>query len=99
MPDVQLPPVLKTASKSKKASALNQALKPARIRAKLKPRVIVPAAPIPYVSTFAIGDGIAHPQFGAGIVTEIDGEKLTIDFANRGTKQIIDYYVQRRKTA
>jgi PcrA/UvrD helicase-like protein len=95
MPDVQLPPVSKTASKSKKASALNQVLKPARIRAK----VVVATAPIPYVSTFAIGDEIAHPQFGAGTVTEIDGEKLTIDFANRGTKQIIDYYVQRRKTA
>jgi hypothetical protein len=30
-------------------------------------------------------------------VTEIDEEKLTINFASRGTKQIIDYYVKRSK--
>ncbi len=89
----------KVASKTKKAAALNQGLKPPRIRAKPKPRVAATATPVPYVSAFAVGDNISHPQFGAGTVTEVDGEKLTIDFANRGTKQIIDYYVQRRKAA
>jgi PcrA/UvrD tudor domain len=52
---------------------------------------------IPYLSAFAIGDHVSHLQFGEGTVTEIDGRKLTIDFANRGTKQIVDDYVKRRK--
>jgi hypothetical protein len=30
-----------------------------------------------------------------GTVTEIDDAKLTIAFAGRGTKQIVDYYVKR----
>jgi hypothetical protein len=34
---------------------------------------------------------------GEGTVTAIDDAKLTIGFASRGTKQIIDYYVKRSK--
>jgi hypothetical protein len=69
-----------------------------RARARLKPKAQPAAtAPIPYVSPFSIGDHISHPQFGEGTVTEIDDVKLTIDFASRGTKQIIDHYVKRSK--
>jgi hypothetical protein len=70
-----------------------------RARAPIKPKPNLPAvAPYtPYVSAFAIGDHVSHLQFGEGTVTEIDGRTLTIDFANRGTKQIVDDYVRRRK--
>jgi DNA helicase-2/ATP-dependent DNA helicase PcrA len=95
MPDVQPPPATKVAGKSKKAKALDQGVKPARKRAQPNPV----AVSVPYVSAFAIGDRIWHPQFGEGTVTAIDDAKLTIAFASRGTKQIIDYYVERYKAA
>jgi DNA helicase-2/ATP-dependent DNA helicase PcrA len=48
------------------------------------------------VSEFAPGDSVSHPKFGSGIVKEIDGDKLTIEFTGKITKQIVDYYVKRR---
>ena len=89
---MQVPPPLKAAKKHK---SRGQGLKPARTRVKAKSLPLAAAAYVPYVSAFTIGDHISHPQFGAGIVTQIDDAKLTIDFATRGTKQIIDYFVQR----
>ena len=98
MPDVASPPVPKVAAKPSRPKAPGQGLK--RAAARVKPKA-QPAAtvPIPYVSPFSIGDHISHPQFGEGTVTGIDEAKLTIDFATRGTKQIIDYYVKRSKPA
>jgi Protein of unknown function (DUF3553) len=101
MPDVASPPVPKVVTKPSKPKAPGpkapgQGLK--RATARVKPKAQPAAtAPIPYVSPFSIGDHISHPQFGEGTVTGIDDAKLTIDFANRGTKQIIDYYVKRSK--
>jgi DNA helicase-2/ATP-dependent DNA helicase PcrA len=45
---------------------------------------------------YAIGDRVSHQQFGGGVITALDGEKLTIKFGDGRTKQIIDYYVKRR---
>ena len=42
-----------------------------------------------------VGDAVSHPQFGEGIVTEINLDKLTINFADGRVKQIVDYYVKR----
>jgi hypothetical protein len=95
MPDVASTAAPKAVAKPNDAETPNRGLKRTRVRAKPKPRPV--AAPIPYVSPFAIGDRISHPQFGEGTVTEIDDAKLTIDFASRGTKQIIDDYVKRSK--
>jgi DNA helicase II / ATP-dependent DNA helicase PcrA len=85
-------PLPKAVKKSKTHSASNQGLKRT---IKSEPPPI--AADIPYVSAFAIGDHVSHVQFGEGSVTEIDGAKLTINFASRGTKQIVDYYVSLPK--
>jgi hypothetical protein len=46
---------------------------------------------------YAIGDDIAHPMFGDGTVTDTDGDKLMIKFADGRVKQILDYYVKRRR--
>ena len=89
-------PAPKVVTKTSKPKAPGQGLKRATARVKPKAHPAV-TAPIPYVSPFSIGDHISHPQFGEGTVTEIDDAKLTIDFASRGTKQIIDYYVKRSK--
>ncbi len=53
----------------------------------------------PTVATteYTIGDDVAHPQFGDGTVTDTEGDKLTIKFADGRIKQIVDYYVKRRK--
>ena len=97
MPDMASPSVPKVVTKPSKAKAPNQGLKRTTARTKPKPHPTAVTAPIPYVSPFAIGNHISHPQFGEGTVTEIDDAKLTINFASRGTKQIIDYYVKRSK--
>jgi hypothetical protein len=48
-------------------------------------------------SKFVIGDDVVHPQFGDGDVTDIEGDKLTITFADGRVKKIVDYYVRGRK--
>lgn len=96
MPDVASPPVPKAATKPSKPKAPDRGLKRATARVKPKAQAAV-TAPIPYVTPFSIGDHISHPLFGEGTVTAIDDAKLTIDFASRGTKQIIDYYVKPSK--
>jgi DNA helicase-2/ATP-dependent DNA helicase PcrA len=63
-------------------------------KAQLAARKEIQAAPV--VSDYAIGDDVIHPQFGDGAVTAIEGEKLTIKFADGRVKQILDYYVKRR---
>ena len=97
MSDVLSPPAPKVAAgQGKKARTPRRGLEGAKIRVKPKTRSAAVAADIAYVSAFAIGDHISHPQFGEGTVTEIDATKLTINFASRGTRQIIDGYVERR---
>jgi hypothetical protein len=56
------------------------------------------AAQVPaYVSGYAVGDHISHPMFGDGTVTAIDRNKLTVEFPDSVTKQIIDGYVKHRR--
>jgi hypothetical protein len=97
MPDVAPPPAPKVVT----PKVVAKPSKPkGRATARVKPKAqAAVTAPISYVSPFSIGDHISHPQFGEGTVTEIEDAKLTIDFASRGTKQIIDYYVKRSKEA
>jgi hypothetical protein len=45
---------------------------------------------------YATGDLVSHPLFGDGAVTAIVDDKLTIDFGDRGIKQIVHYYVDHR---
>jgi hypothetical protein len=45
---------------------------------------------------YVAGDLVSHPLFGDGAVTAIDDDKLTIDFVDRGVKQIVHDYVERR---
>ena len=56
----------------------------------------MPAA-IAYVSKYTVGDQISHPMFGDGTVTAITANKLTIEFPDSVTKQIVDGYVSPRQ--
>jgi hypothetical protein len=49
-------------------------------------------------SKYTVGDHISHPMFGHGTVTAIDERKLTIEFPESVTKEIIDAYVTRRSS-
>jgi hypothetical protein len=62
-----------------------------------KPRTsdTAPAAP-PYASKYTVGDQISHPMFGAGTVTAIHTNKLTIEFPHNVIKQIVDDFVTHR---
>ena len=60
---------------------------------KAAPAAVAPSGP---TTMYAIGDDVAHPQFGDGTVTATEGDKLLITFADGRVKQILDYYVKRR---
>jgi hypothetical protein len=69
-------------------------VKPAAKVAALPP----PAEPIPAkTSDHVAGNRVTHPLFGDGTVTAVEGDKLTINFKDGRVKQIVDYYVKRRK--
>ena len=40
-----------------------------------------------------IGERVFHQKFGYGIVSEQDGEKLTVSFEKAGEKKVLDKYV------
>jgi hypothetical protein len=63
-----------------------------------RPRLLSkPTAALKTVSVkgYAMRDPISHPLFGEGVIAAIDGEKLTIEFADGRVKQILDSYVKR----
>ena len=45
-------------------------------------------------SDIAIGQRVFHSKFGYGLVTEIEGNKLEIDFEHAGRKRVLDSFVQ-----
>jgi DNA helicase-2/ATP-dependent DNA helicase PcrA len=53
--------------------------------------VIDAAAPSSYVE----GDRIFHQKFGYGHITEVEGNKLTVDFEKAGEKRVLDSFVER----
>jgi DNA helicase-2/ATP-dependent DNA helicase PcrA len=44
---------------------------------------------------FKTGDRVRHQKFGAGSVTQVDGNKLTIDFDHAGSKRVVASFVRR----
>ena len=42
---------------------------------------------------FDLGQRVFHQKFGYGRITEIDGNKLTIDFEKAGVKKVVDSFV------
>jgi hypothetical protein len=74
------------------------ALKATTSRKTAKPKTPVNGvAALAYASKYTVGDHISHPMFGHGTVTAIDENKLTIEFPEGVTKQIIDNYVTHRR--
>ena len=46
-------------------------------------------------SKFLVGDRVFHIKFGNGNVSEIEGNKLTIEFDRAGQKRVLDGFVER----
>ncbi len=44
---------------------------------------------------YAIGERVFHQKFGYGRITNVDGNKLSIDFDKAGSKRVVDSFVQR----
>ncbi|MCF8469474.1 MAG: UvrD-helicase domain-containing protein [Parvibaculum sp.] len=49
----------------------------------------------PAAASYGRGDRVFHQKFGYGHVTEIDGNKLTVDFDKAGRKKVIDSFLER----
>ena len=46
-------------------------------------------------TTFAMDDRVFHQKFGYGRVTEIDGNKLTVEFEKAGSKRVVDSFLEK----
>jgi DNA helicase-2/ATP-dependent DNA helicase PcrA len=46
-------------------------------------------------SGYLPGERVFHQKFGYGLVAEVDGNKLTIDFDKAGRKRVVDSFVAR----
>ena len=47
----------------------------------------------PSAASYEVGDAVRHPKFGAGVIAEVDGNKLLVDF-EIGTKRVISSFVE-----
>ncbi|MFN4131084.1 MAG: DNA helicase II, partial [Paracoccaceae bacterium] len=45
------------------------------------------------ISAFTIGDRVFHQKFGYGKVTDIEGDKLDVDFEHSGPKKLVARFV------
>jgi DNA helicase II / ATP-dependent DNA helicase PcrA len=61
----------------------------------------LPPSPASFGTTLAdlhstqAGDRVHHQKFGRGSVTDVDGNKLTIQFDTFGEKRVVDSFVRR----
>jgi hypothetical protein len=54
-------------------------MSPAKTKARSASSEKATAVPSVAASKYVVGDNVAHPQFGDGTVTDVEGEKLTIN--------------------
>lgn len=63
-----------------------------------RPRVIEaweqPARAAP-AEKFAVGARVFHQKFGAGTVTEVEDDKLEIEFDKAGSKRVLDRFIEK----
>ncbi|WP_040309170.1 ATP-dependent helicase [Asticcacaulis biprosthecium] len=54
-----------------------------------------PVAAKPDAKNLKVGERVFHVKFGYGQVTEVEGNKLLVDFETSGEKKVIDSFVDR----
>ncbi len=67
--------------------------KPPRSPMLIEGRVV--ASSTRQVSEFKIGDRVFHEKFGYGLVAQVDGNKITVDFETSGQKKLIDSFLDK----
>ena len=46
-------------------------------------------------SPFELNENVTHKKFGKGIILSIDGKKLTINFGSKGTRKVMENFVEK----
>ena len=49
----------------------------------------------PSASSYKRGERVFHQKFGYGLVSAVEGNKLTVAFDKAGEKKVIDSFVER----
>ncbi len=49
----------------------------------------------PRGSAYSVGERVFHLKFGYGVVAQIEGNKLSIDFDKAGRKKVLDSFIQK----
>jgi DNA helicase-2/ATP-dependent DNA helicase PcrA len=70
----------------------DKAARPSRAPVTIEGQII--AASTAGGAGYEVGARVHHQKFGPGRVTEVDGNKLTIDFDHAGRKRVVDSFVQ-----
>ena len=65
-----------------------QSRKPIEGQVKRKKRIVK-------TSNFTMGERVFHQKFGYGNVTEVDGDKLCVEFEKAGSKKVLDGFVEK----
>ena len=50
--------------------------------------------PVPEASPFSVGDKVRHPQFGSGVIKNVEFKNLTIAFTAGRERVIFDTFVK-----
>jgi len=82
-----------SAAPQKKWPDKAHAKKPARGPMLIEGQVV--ASSTRQVSEFKLGDRVFHEKFGHGLVSQVDGNKITVDFDNAGQKKLIDSFLDK----
>ena len=59
------------------------------------PKFIEGESVVTGTESYLKGDRVFHQKFGYGLVTLVEGNKLTVDFEKAGEKRVIDSFVER----
>ncbi len=55
---------------------------------------LVAASTVETPSAFELGQRVFHQKFGYGRISEIDGNKLTVEFEKAGQKKVVASFVE-----
>jgi len=47
------------------------------------------------ISDFAVGERVFHEKFGYGMIEDVEGNKLLVEFDKAGTKRVVDSFVKQ----
>jgi DNA helicase-2/ATP-dependent DNA helicase PcrA len=84
----------------RRAQAAVSAMPPGSLRARGQViegegRLVATSDPSATSSAYTKGARVFHQKFGYGVVTMVEGNKLTVAFEKAGEKKVLDSFVER----